>query len=1137
MRPLELTITGLRSHRGTTTVTFPDDWQLAAIVGLTGAGKSSLLEAIVYALFGSGTVFGASQPTNLISDDAREMRVLFGFALGAERFEITRTYRRGGGNIPPVLKTPARMVSGAKEVEVAIARLLGLHQDAFCSTVLLPQGRFAKLLQAAAGDQKEVLDAFFRLGDVTETSSRLVAAANRLAGRKQELEMVRAQLPPDPAGEVRQVQRRVREAERRRDAATELLKIVAGHRARATDAAARAESARRRGEELMKIAGALGDVGVRAAALDAVATELASAEVELDARRDAAATEVRVASEALTALDAPGVEVAAARVDAFSTRLAEAVTARKELGSAAATAKAAGAELEHARVEHDQRAERRRSACEAHERARTGADEASERLGHLRELADELRRRSAEVDAVERRRAGAANDFELARVAEEEARRQSTDAVAAVATAEAKATVARGALGEATTASESASSRAERVDRLRVEAANRRSERDQLGVALASRREGLAASRAAAERAAQAASELENRWRHARAEAQAFRRGDAAAVAAAGCTAGDPCPICARKLPRGFAPPAPSAHTRDAEVAEKAAEDELQARRDDAARTAADLDLGVREEASAAQRLAGAQHLLAEAERALAPDDSGDAAAVVAAAASARAVLERARLDDQRASTELAQARARRDAVASNVEPLAAAAKRAATVLAAATTERDRAATAAEGVILEFATAGGEAAVMQGEKDVAALTDALAASKRALEMAETAASEAEKRRAAAEQRAAASSAHAEGAATRSRQVEKAVRAAVAAIPAEARRGAGDDPAEVADAASRWIGERRRLVAEAQRRRTDAERVFDDARREIEDLRTRRSASLDRRLAAATSDGIRLATSADASLPVASPSAGVLALWAVTACRDVERAARARHDDAATADAEAGEATKAARTACVDAGVEPDGLERWHADAQAEVGAAEESLRAARDVAARARELDAVLEASAERTRLLVLARDLSQGKESFANHVLVARRQGLVAEAAAVLAELSNGRLTFAEDAAATFTVLDTATGTARDPRLLSGGEQFQASLALALALVEIAARAGSRIECLFLDEGFAALDPASLDIALDALEAAARRGRRIVAVTHVDAVTARADQVLGVAGSESGSRVSWRTAGALAAS
>jgi exonuclease SbcC len=188
----------------------------------------------------------------------------------------------------------------------------------------------------------------------------------------------------------------------------------------------------------------------------------------------------------------------------------------------------------------------------------------------------------------------------------------------------------------------------------------------------------------------------------------------------------------------------------------------------------------------------------------------------------------------------------------------------------------------------------------------------------------------------------------------------------------------------------------------------------------------------------------------------------------------------------------------------------------------------------REVAARARALGAVLDAFAERARLLGLARDLCQGRESFANHVLVARRQGLIAGAAAVLTGLSNGRLTFAEDVAATFSVLDTATGTTRDPRLLSGGEQFQASLALTLALVEIAARAGSRIECLFLDEGFASLVPASLDIALDALESAARRGRRIVAITHVDAVTARADQVLGVAGSESGSSAAWRMSGSV---
>ena len=77
MRPLNLTVTGLRSYRTPTTVAFPDDWRLAAVVGPTGAGKSSLLEAIVYSLFGCGTVPGASQPTNLITDDSREMRVVF----------------------------------------------------------------------------------------------------------------------------------------------------------------------------------------------------------------------------------------------------------------------------------------------------------------------------------------------------------------------------------------------------------------------------------------------------------------------------------------------------------------------------------------------------------------------------------------------------------------------------------------------------------------------------------------------------------------------------------------------------------------------------------------------------------------------------------------------------------------------------------------------------------------------------------------------------------------------------------------------------------------------------------------------------------------------------------------------------
>ncbi len=253
MRPLELTVTGLRSYRTTTTVVFPEDWRLAAIVGPTGAGKSSLLEAIVYALFGSGTVPGASQPTNLITDDSREMRVVFRFAVGPEQFEIVRTYRRVG-NVQPLLTSTTHTYTGAKDVDEAVTRLLGLRQEAFCSTVLLPQGQFARLLQAGGGVQKETLDAFFRLAEVNELSDRLIAAAATLGSRRKEVQTVRDQLPADPVAEAQRAEQRLNEARRGRDVADKLAEVVALHERSAVADASRAQAARQRGAALEKAA-------------------------------------------------------------------------------------------------------------------------------------------------------------------------------------------------------------------------------------------------------------------------------------------------------------------------------------------------------------------------------------------------------------------------------------------------------------------------------------------------------------------------------------------------------------------------------------------------------------------------------------------------------------------------------------------------------------------------------------------------------------------------------------------------------------------------------------------------------------------------------------------------------------------
>lgn len=80
---------------------------------------------------------------------------------------------------------------------------------------------------------------------------------------------------------------------------------------------------------------------------------------------------------------------------------------------------------------------------------------------------------------------------------------------------------------------------------------------------------------------------------------------------------------------------------------------------------------------------------------------------------------------------------------------------------------------------------------------------------------------------------------------------------------------------------------------------------------------------------------------------------------------------------------------------------------------------------------------------------------------------------------------------------------------TLRDTRTLSGGESFLVSLALALALSDLVSHK-TRIESLFLDEGFGTLDAQTLDSALDALDALNASGKTIGVISHVEAMKER---------------------------
>ena len=126
-----------------------------------------------------------------------------------------------------------------------------------------------------------------------------------------------------------------------------------------------------------------------------------------------------------------------------------------------------------------------------------------------------------------------------------------------------------------------------------------------------------------------------------------------------------------------------------------------------------------------------------------------------------------------------------------------------------------------------------------------------------------------------------------------------------------------------------------------------------------------------------------------------------------------------------------------------------------------------------------------------------------------------------VTEAANVhLARMTNGRFQLlrtddaghrAKQAGLDLAVFDSHTGRARPPATLSGGEQFQASLALALGLADVVSLggvgSGRRFEALFVDEGFGSLDPAALDQAVDALHQIHASGRMVGVITHVEAM------------------------------
>ena len=1038
MRPLELTIEGLRSFRAPVTLDLRGRDQIA-IVGDTGAGKSSIIEAMTYALYGHATFSGLNR--ELMNDAASQLRVVLRFRAADEEWEVARTLRRRASGAIGAQSAQLRrfaadgtlleMVEQARPVNERIEQVVGLNRDAFLRTTVLPQGRFAQLLvEDDPRDRSTILRQVWRTDELEEAGRIAAAAHGELATLRARLDQAAAVYPEDPRAHLEHLQQQAQQAGRAAAGAEETEQAAVG----ALQAVTAAVQQSRRAHVATERLGAF-----QAAALAATVAPLAAVAERIDQQESALCARQAVLAEELAAIPADDDGPSPAEVTGALTTLAGIPALARDATEAAGQLRERRAAAEQART----------AAAQADHAAR----QAQEQLASGQARGQELEQ---ERQAAEQQREQLAECYNAAQHAGE-----------AVQTAQ----------GELT-----------RRERLRCQATER-----------------LQAADAESRRLAQAEA-------RAREHREAAQRSRSAAVVATPLHPGDQCPICKALLAPDWQRPVSLDLDRaaaTASAAEHAAGEARAARTEHATRT----QLAERAVVDATEQVQG----------------------LLEAAAKARTELQQ-RLALWFAAPAASAARSG----AGTVEPQS---------------------SAADTLALLATGAGAPAAPLPPatrllapvEARVAAATRAVGEHDRTLASLQDAATQREQDASTTAQAAAGAAAHQAAAEQAAGGADARLRQAVASIPEPYRpampssAGRADEDPVAVDHCVAAARRRERVLTGRARDRTRLAEALRAVAQDTDALAQRRATEVEQPLGATLRDLNRqrdlLARSAgdlerELDLPdaLASPdpqavAARIALLASITdeltqgAAERAARAATARND---------AQATLAAIARRIGSRV--DDHEAVVKNARAGAESARYAARAARDAAAvfaakvdHVAALRELLGEVEDRERALSdLAAALKEG--AFLKWLTLRRSRNLLVHASRTLEQISNGRYAFVEpaDESDRWQVLDRESGQPRSPAGLSGGEQFIASLALALGMVEMMARSGGRLESLFLDEGFGSLDRSNLDAAIEALGLVAAGGRMVVLISHVQAVAEQVPNVAAVTRTAAGSRVEW---------